>query len=109
MCYLKNAYCHCIILIFCVILPYCIELWGLTCDKFLHPIYINQKKAIKLIACVNRYTHCESITLNLDILLLPDLYRFIVLCLMYKIYNISIAYSVQHLYTKVSTVHNHVT
>ena len=68
-------------------LIYCIELWGLTCDKYLHPIYINQKKAIELIAGVNRLTHCESIALNLNILLLPDLYRCIVLSLMCRVYN----------------------
>ena len=36
-------------LYYCFILPYLscsIELWGLMCDKYLHPIYINQKKAI---------------------------------------------------------------
>ena len=75
------------------------------CDKYLHPIYI----IIKLIAGVNRCTHGESIALNFNILLLQDLYHFIVLCLMYRVYINSSAYSVQHLYTIVSTVHNRVT
>ena len=57
-------------------------------------------KVIKSIAGANRFTCCESIPLNCKIFLLPDLYRFIVLCLIERIIIPAYkAYSVQHLST----------
>ncbi len=64
---------------------YAIVLWGSACMKYLHPIIIAQKEAIRIIADMPRLTHCAPLARQLHILFLEDVYKLSLACLMFSV------------------------
>ena len=66
---------------------YCVESWGSTYKTFVEPLFILQKKIIRIISAANRLDHSEPLFKNLSILPLKKLYFYHVCQLVYKDLN----------------------
>jgi hypothetical protein len=62
-----------------------IVFWGIACEKYLHPLIIAQKHAIRIIGSVNRLTHCAPIAKSNNILFINDVYKLSLACLMFSV------------------------
>ena len=65
-------------------LSYCIEIWGTTYEAHLSPLFIQQKRIIRLIAGVGWNEHTSPLFFNFKLLKLPDLYKFSVATYVFK-------------------------
>ncbi len=86
-------------------LSYCVEFWGCAHNIYLHPIMIAQKHSIRLIANVSRFAHCASIAREYEILLFNDLYQFVILNTMFKVFKGECCNALLCLFTKSNTIH----
>ncbi len=85
-------------------LYYGIEFWGMACKKYLKPILIAQKCAVRLIAHADFYDHCLPIARSLGILMLDDVYKYCVLCCMFKVFHNDCPVTISRMFTKLNTI-----
>ena len=78
-------------MIYCtLVLPYisyCCEIWGNTYNSRIQPLYIIQKRAIRICNHLEYRSHSKADYFNLKTLTIADLVQFKSMVLMYKIYN----------------------
>ena len=65
-------------------LSYCIEIWGGTYETHLSPLYLQQKRIIRIIAGVGWNEHTSPLFFNLKLLKLSDLYKFSIATYVFK-------------------------
>ena len=63
--------------------------WGSACDNYLNPLIIAQKKAIRIIGNVSRLTHCAPVAKSNNILLINDVYKLSLACMMFRVNSAS--------------------
>ena len=88
-------------------LTYGIEFWGCSHNLFLHPILVIQKQCICIIGHVNKYTHCAPIASVNKILFLEDVFKLVILFLMFKVYHMQCSQVLQSLFIKTNVSHMH--
>ena len=93
---IMNRVKHCLISsalysLYCtLILPYvsyCCELWGNTYKSRIYPLYIMQKRAIRICGNSDYRAHTRPIFYHFKTLCLPDLVSFNSMVFMYKVFN----------------------
>jgi hypothetical protein len=87
-------------------LLYCVSLWGNVALYLLNKLLVVQKQAIRLIINTHHLAHVKPIALELNILLLPDLYVYICAINMYKVVNNLNALSTFKCFLRSVSVHN---
>ena len=68
-------------------LLYCIEVWGNACDYLLNPLYMLQKKIIRIIASVSYLSHTDSLFKRYNILTTKNMYVFSIALFMFKFHH----------------------
>ena len=66
---------------------YCNIVWGAACTSFLEPLYILQKRALKIVLHLPRLTHSDDIFLKANKLSLHELFERNSLSFVYSIIN----------------------
>jgi hypothetical protein len=90
-------------------LCYGIEVWGNTFDCYINPLFILQKKAIKIITCSKKKTKSAPLFKDLEILKLKDLYVFKSQMFMYKFVNGILPRLFDNFFTRNNDIHAHST
>ena len=70
-----------------LVYPYLIYgnlVWGGTYPTHLHPLFLLQKRAVRIVVKADYLAHTNEIFLNLKILKLPDIHKFLVLQYVFK-------------------------
>jgi len=88
-------------------LIYCIEVWGCAAKTHLHPLFLTQKKIVRLITFSPYLAHTEPIFHNLLILPLDKLIFHRIGILMYKLSNGMLPEVLNRLYKKNSEIHSY--
>ena len=66
-------------------LNYCIEVWGSANATHLNPLFILQKRAVRLIYCTSYLAHTSPIFKELQLLTLENIYLYKIAFFMYKL------------------------
>ena len=72
-----------------LILPYllyCSDVWGRTYKTNLNPLFVKQKKCLRIIGRLSRHDHTTPLFLIFKILKLFDLFEYKPACFMYLVY-----------------------
>lgn len=67
-------------------LTYCLEIWGNTFKTYTQPLFILQKRALRIITKSQYRDHTNDLFLKLNILKFYDLVDYKVTLIMYKVY-----------------------
>ena len=87
-------------------ISYCIHVWGSTYKSYINKILLLQKRVIRLIAGVNRRTHCKPFFDSLCILPVDQVYSYNVSLFMYKYHHGKLS-QIFNIFEKNSSVHNY--
>ena len=90
-------------------LTYCIEAWGCAMQTHLHPLFLLQKKIIRLITFSPYLVHTGPIFLNLQLLPLEKIFFSRVGLVMFKCSNNMLPNVISNLYIKNNEIHSHFT
>ena len=88
-------------------LNYCCEIWGNTYKSRIHPLYIMQKRAIRICGNSDYRAHTRPIFYQLKTLCLPDMVNFNSMVFMYKVFNNSLPNNLLVYFKKVYDCHQH--
>ena len=98
-------------MIYCtLVLPYisyCCEIWGNTYKTRVQPLYIIQKRAIRICNHLEYRSHTKPAFLKLNTLTIADLVKFKSMVLMYKIYNNLMPSNILSYFCMVHMSHDH--
>ena len=98
-------------MIYCtLVLPYisyCCEIWGHTYKTRIQPLYIIQKRAIRICNHLEYRSHSKPAFFNLKTLTIADLVQFKSMVLMYKIYNNLMPSNILSYFCMVHMSHDH--
>ena len=98
-------------MIYCtLVLPYisyCCEIWGNTYKTRIQPLYIIQKRAIRICNHLEYRSHSKPAFFNLKTLTIADLVQFKSMVLMYKIYNNLMPSNILSYFCMVHMSHDH--
>ena len=86
---------------------YGIIAWGNTYETTLKPIFVLQKKALRIITFSSFDHPSSSLYKSLNIIKLPDLVKLTVAIFMYKYHNRLLPTAFQSFFTNVNKVHNY--
>ena len=67
-------------------LSYCSEVWGRTYISNLNPLFVKQKKFVRIIGRLSKHDHTTPLFLKFKILKLFDLFEYKASCFMYLVY-----------------------
>ena len=84
-----------------LILPYisyCSEVWSRTYKTNVYPLFVKQKKFLRIIGILSRYDHTTPIFLKFNILKLFDMFEYKDVCFMYLVYWRKLPNNLQNLY-----------
>ena len=87
-------------------LTYCVEVWGNTYKTILQPIFILQKKAIRIINKTEYLAATNPLFIHNNTLKLEDIVKFNTATFMYKINNNLLPPSIQELFQTRETQYN---
>ena len=113
---IMNRVKHCLISsalysLYCtLILPYlnyCCEIWGNTYKSRIHPLYIKQKRAIRIYGNSDYRALTSPIFYQFKTLCLPDMVTFNSMVFMYKVFNNSLPNNLLVYFKKVNDCHEH--
>ena len=88
-------------------LIYCIEIWGNVPSCHLNPLYLMQKRIIRIITFSNYLAHTEPIFKQLNILPVNKLYYNRIGIMMYKYNNGQLPEVMSELYKQNNQIHSH--
>lgn len=77
---------------------YCLEVWGNTYQSNTHPIFVMQKKAIRVVYNSNFNAHTNALFINLNALKLEDLVDYKTILFMFKARNYLLPSNIQELF-----------
>ena len=86
-----------------LILPYisyCSEVWSRTYKTNIYPLFVKQKKFLRIIGRLSRYDHTTPMFLKFNILKLFDLFEYKDVCFMYLVYSRKLPNNLQNLYVR---------
>ena len=87
-------------------LTYGLIAWGNIYNTTLHPIYILQKKAVRVITFSSFDHHSSPLFKLLGIIIFPDLVKYHIAVFMYKYHNQLLASVFKPFFTKVDQIHS---
>ena len=87
-------------------ISYCIHVWGSAYQTHLNKLYLLQKRVIRVIAGVNRRTHCKPIFDSLEILSLTNIFKYNVSLFMYKFHHKTLP-RIFDIFQRNSEIHQH--
>ena len=79
--------------------------WGCITKTTIAQTIALQKKTTRLICGVDSRTHCAPLARLLNILLLDDLCKFQILCIMYRVFNLSACIVLCNMFCRSNVVH----
>ena len=88
-------------------LIYCIEVWGSAYQTHLHPLFLVQKKIVRIITFSHYLAHTQPIFVDLSILPLDKLILNRIGIIMYKMSNGLLPEAMNVLYIKNSEIHSY--
>ena len=88
-------------------ISYCCEIWGNTYKTRIQPLYIIQKRAIRICNHLEYRSHSKPAFFNLKTLTIADLVQFKSMVLMYKIYNNLMPSNILSYFCMVHMSHDH--
>ena len=86
-----------------LILPYisyCSEVWSRTYKTKIYPLFVKQKKFLRIIGRLSIYDHTTQIFLKFNISKLFDLFEYKDVCFMYLVYSRKLPNNLQNLYVR---------
>ena len=86
---------------------YCIEVWGNASHCHLHPLFLLQKKIIRIMTFSPYLAHTETLFINLEILPLDKLILNKIAIMMYKYANDMLPSVMHELYKKNNEIHTY--
>ena len=86
---------------------YCNHVWGSTYPTTLNPLFLRQKRAIRIIAGAKFLDHTDPLFCSLNLLKLHDINTFVISKFMYKWYHCKLPVVFRNTFTLVSDTHNH--
>ena len=97
---LYTLYCS----LFLPYLNYCVEAWGNTYINSVKPIYLLQKKVIRIMHGVSYNDHTNDLFYNSKVVKLYDLVKFKTACIMYRAKNQLLPNNIQKLFNEKSHI-----
>ena len=88
-------------------MTYGILIWGNTYETTLKPIFILQKKAVRIITFSNIDSCSSPLFKSLELIKLLDIALFQIAIFMYKFHNNVLPAAFHSFFTKVTSVHNY--
>ena len=88
-------------------LYYCVEAWGASCVTIVQPLFILQKKILRLICNIPYYESSNPAFLELRILKLPDIYEYFTIIYFFKVLNSNRAPSLLNNILQLQIIHSH--
>ena len=88
-------------------LTYCLTIWGHTYKSYIKPLYLTQKKIIRLITFSDRLAHTKPLFEKLRLLNIYDAYVYFTCIFVYKYYNMLLPDIFNGFYEEISLVHNY--
>ena len=88
-------------------LIYCIEIWGCAAKSHMNPLYLTQKKIIRIITFSHYISHTQPLFQDLSILPLEKLVLYRIALIMYKISNCLIPKTMSDLYITNKDIHSY--
>ena len=86
---------------------YCIEVWGNTCQTYLQPLVIMQKRAIRMIVGAKKLDHTMPLFYSLNLLQINEIYIYCVQLFMYKYHHGCLPLVFSDFYIRNNSVHDH--
>ena len=68
-------------------LTYCVEVWGNAYKSNLHPLYVKQKRVIRLVCKTGYLEHTAELFKSLNVLPFYDLIKYKIAIFMYKVFH----------------------
>ena len=99
---LKNFYCSFIY----PYLIYCNQVWGTACKTNIEPLFILQKKALRIITGVHPRSPSEPLFCQLKFMNCENIFKYLVSHLMYRVYPEELT-TLQFLFINNSDIHMH--
>ena len=88
-------------------LIYCIEIWGCAAKSHMNPLYLTQKKIIRIITFSHYISHTQPLFQDLSILPLEKLVLYRIALIMYKMSNSFIPKTMSDLYITNKDIHSY--
>ena len=88
-------------------LIYCIEIWGCAAKSHMNPLYLTQKKIIRIITFSHYISHTQPLFQDLSILPLEKLVLYRIALIMYKMSNCLIPKTMSDLYITNKDIHSY--
>ena len=88
-------------------LIYCVELWGHSSDTILRPIFLVQKKVVRIITFSDFLAHTRPIFLKLNLLLLSKVILQRTSIFMYKLMNDMLPAALDYLIFRNNDIHQY--
>lgn len=88
-------------------LSYCNHVWGSAKTTFLQPLYVLQKRALKIIFCLSRRTSTEYLFSHCKIMPLYDINKYLICMSMYKCHDKQCPRVFQDLFTINEEIHSY--
>ena len=86
---------------------YALEVWGDSCNAYLHPLIILQKRAIRSISRAGWLEHTKPLFRNLKVLQLSYIHKYKVALIMFKVWHKKVPPVFSDLFTHNVNIHNH--
>ena len=87
-------------------LIYCNQIWGSACKTQIEPLFILQKKALRIITSVHLRSPSEPLFRQLKFLNCENIFKYLVGCLMFRVHHGELS-TFQFLFVKNSDIHMH--
>ena len=68
-------------------LTYCVEVWGNAYKSNLHPLYVKEKRVIRLLCKTGYLEHTAELFKSLNVLPFYDLVKYKIAIFMYKVFH----------------------
>ena len=88
-------------------LSYCVEIWGCTYKTYLKPLFLIQKKVVRMITFSSFRQHTLPLFNKLQILNIYQLTSFKICIFMHKYENDALPLNFKHMFTRVNNVHSY--
>jgi hypothetical protein len=86
---------------------YCIEVWGNAADEHVNPLYLLQKKCVRIISNSSKFASSKPLFMSLEFLTISQIYAFRMFLFCYKFINESLPCVFNDMFVKNSSIHSH--
>jgi hypothetical protein len=86
---------------------YCIEVWGNAADEHVNPLYLLQKKCVRIITNSSKFASSKPLFTSLEFLTVSQIYAFRMYLFRYKFMNKSLPVVFNDMFVTNSSIHSH--